>query len=273
MIGIEIPLSWIADIRKLTPTNVLATLLIAYGLCSVLILAVFLGLEQTDSGEIAMVENLQNLPVWTDSWFIFIGTSFFMMEGSITLIVPLQEAVFDKEDRDKFPRINQTVTSWIVVFYIFFSIICVAAFGDDLRTALTASLTGTLAMTIQLAYSIAVILTFPLQAFPAMQVTVTAVLGKTRDTTRRSVLATVLTLLLGLIAMVSIDYLGNVVSILGSLFGIPLALVFPPIMHNRLCKPTFTERYLNYAVMTIGFVAMGAASVATIATWDENAEG
>lgn len=273
MIGIEIPLSWIADIRKLTPTNVLATLLIAYGLCSVLILAVFQGLEQSDSGEICMVENLQNLPVWTDSWFIFIGTSFFMMEGSITLIVPLQEAVFDKEDRDLFPRINQTVTSWIVVFYIFFSITCVAAFGDDLRTALTASLTGTLAMTIQLAYSIAVILTFPLQAFPAMQVTVTAVLGKTRDTTRRSVLATVLTLLLGLIAMVSIDYLGNVVSILGSLFGIPLALVFPPIMHNRLCKPTFTERCLNYAVMVIGFVAMGAASVATIATWDENAEG
>jgi hypothetical protein len=30
---------------------------------------------------------------------------------------------------------------------------------------------------------------------------------------------------------------------------------------------------LNYAVMMIGFVAMGAASVATIATWDENAEG
>lgn len=171
MIGIEIPLSWIADIRKLTPTNVLATLLIAYGLCSVLILAVFQGLEQSDSGEICMVENLQNLPVWTDSWFIFIGTSFFMMEGSITLIVPLQEAVFDKEDRDLFPRINQTVTSWIVVFYIFFSITCVAAFGDDLRTALTASLTGTLAMTIQLAYSIAVILTFPLQAFPSMQVT------------------------------------------------------------------------------------------------------
>lgn len=272
MIAIEIPLAWIADIRKLTPTNVLATLLIAYGLCSVLILAVFLGLEQTDSGEIAMVENLRNLPVLTDSWFIFIGTSFFMMEGSITLIVPLQEAVFDKEDREKFPRINQTVTSWIVVFYILFSITCVAAFGDDLKTALTASLTGTLATTIQLAYSIAVILTFPLQAFPAMQVTVNAVLGKTRDATRRSILATVLTLLLGLIAMVSIDYLGNVVSILGSLFGIPLALVFPPLMHNRLCQPTNTERYSNYAVMVIGFVAMGAASFATIATWNENAE-
>lgn len=272
MICIEIPLSWIADIRKLTPTNVLATLLIFYGLCSVLILAFFRGFEETDSGEIAMVENLRRLPALTDSWFIFIGTSFFMMEGSITLIVPLQEAVFDKQDRERFPRLNQTVTSWIVVFYILFSITCVAAFGDDLRTALTASLTGTLATTIQLAYSIAVILTFPLQAFPAMQVTVTAVLGKTRDTTRRSILATVLTLLLGFIAMVSINYLGNVVSILGSLFGIPLALVFPPIMHNRLCKPTNADRYLNYYVMVIGFVAMGAASFATIATWHENVE-
>ena len=39
MVLIEIPLSWIRDIRKLTPTNVLATIMIAFGLCSVLSIA------------------------------------------------------------------------------------------------------------------------------------------------------------------------------------------------------------------------------------------
>jgi proton-coupled amino acid transporter len=285
---IEIPLGWIADIRKLTPTNVMATILIAYGLLSVLGLAFATGFSTTNDnekgGRLVFAENLAALPAWTDAWFIFIGTSFFMMEGSITLVVPLQEAVFHKEDRAKFPAINQTVTSWIVVFYIIFSLICVAAFGNGIRTAMTASLKGTLATTVQLAYSIAVILTFPLQAFPAMQVAAEVILGEgTRKrggspvaTTNysRNVLSTALILLLGLIAVVAIDYLGNVVSILGSLFGIPLALIFPPLMHHSLIKDsTSATKWMNCCVVAVGFMAMGAASFATIISWDKGAEG
>ena len=285
MLFIEIPLSWITDIRKLTPINVVATMLIAYGLCSILVLAFHIGLSSNGDGELLFEQNLAALPVWTDAWFIFIGTSFFMMEGSITLLVPLQEAVFLQEDKAKFPSVNQTVTSWIVVFYIFFSMICVGAFGMGIRTAMTASLKGTLATSVQLAYSVAVILTFPLQAFPAMQVAARALLGEQRQvgtsspedavtSNSRTVLATLLVLLLGLIAVCAIDYLGNVVSILGSLFGIPLALVFPPLMHNSLIKESSTTtKLLNYGVVGIGFLAMGAASFATIVSWDKGAEG
>ena len=239
-----------------------------------------------------------------------------MMEGSITLLVPLQEAVFLPQDKAKFPAVNQVVTSWIVLFYIAFSMICVAAFGAGIHTALTASLHGTLAVTVQLAYSIAVIFTFPLQAFPALEVAVKALLPPSGSSSsssssqqerqskdakyvfRRNVVATLLTCLLGVIAIIAIDYLGNVVSILGSLFGIPLALVFPPLMHNSLVlnpqqqsggsgnaaaadpsssSPSYdnikTQRYANYCVVVIGVLAMGAASFATIVTWDKGAEG
>lgn len=274
MLAIVLPLSWITDIRKLTPTNVAATFLIAYGLVAILIMAFFQGLAIDDAtGEPVFRENLASLPAWTDSWFLFIGTSFFMMEGSITLLVPLQEAVFLDQDRAKFPSVNQTVTSWIVVFYILFSITCVAAFGDGLRTALTASLPpGMFSTTIQIAYSIAVILTFPLQAFPAMEVACKALLPKRHDKhamRRRTFLATALTLLLGVIAAVAIDYLGNVVSILGSLFGIPLALVFPPLMHNSLVGD---KKVMNYCVVCVGIFAMGAASFATMVSWNKGAE-
>lgn len=288
MILIEIPLSWITDIRKLTPTNVLATMLIFYGLCMVMLMAIVQSLRMDDNVDEARAfqENLATLPAVTESWFIFIGTSFFMMEGSITLLVPLQEAVFLPEDKAKFPAINQTVTAWIVMFYIFFSFICVAGFGEGLQTAMTASLRGSLASSVQLAYAVAVILTFPLQAFPAMEVTSKAILGEPKKhksdnrnvdatsngdgATKRQVLATVVTCLLGVIALVAIDYLGNVVSILGSLFGIPLALVFPPLMHNTLIKDSSkATRMMNYGVVLIGFFAMGAASFATIVSWNK----
>jgi proton-coupled amino acid transporter len=278
VIIVEIPLSWIRDIRKLTPTNMLATILIAYGLCFVLFLAVIEGTATTTSADgtesqLVFIENLQSLPAITDAWFMFIGTSFFMMEGSITLLIPLQEAVYRDQDKAKFPIMNQNVTSWIVVFYILFSAACCAAFGDKIQTALTASLEGSLATTIQLAYSIAVILTFPLQAFPAMEVA-SKVLGKEAlaSDVQRNIFATLVTCSLGVIAVCAIDYLGNVVSILGSLFGIPLALVFPPIMHNVLVEDSsLARRWMNYGIIVIGFLAMGATSFATIVSWDKGA--
>ena len=324
MIFIEIPLCWIRDIRKLTLTNILATVLIAYGLTFVLVLAFQLGLEYYDVGDDdysqyshdqqrTFVYNLSKLPVATDSWFLFVGISFFMMEGSITLLLPLQESLLRAEDQARFPCTNQTVTTGIVVFYIAFAVICCAAFGDSIHTALTASLPdGFLATTIQLAYSIAVILSFPLQAFPAMQVIKNNILGPARpqphdnhhqssshmgaerppscwDDFPRKALSTFIILGLGIVAMYAIDHLGNVVSILGSLFGIPLALIVPPLMHNRLVltdndalvsysnhnkssTALIPPKVMNYAVMTIGFVATGAASFATIMSWDKGSE-
>lgn len=288
MLLVEIPLSWIRDIRKLTRPNVIATGLIAYGLFFVLVIAFYQGMQYADdyysNANIVptrvFVDNLKALPAITNSWFLFVGTSFFMMEGSITLLVPLQESVIRDEDRSKFPAMNQTVTTAIVVFYVVFSLICCAAFGDAIQTAMTASLDGTLATTIQGAYSIAVILTFPLQAFPAMEVTKNNLLGhaisedaKTARHLERNVLSTVIICILGIFAVFAIDYLGNVVSILGSVFGIPLALVFPPLMHNVLVKDSSrATKWMNYGVVVVGVLAMGATSFATMFSWDKGAE-
>jgi proton-coupled amino acid transporter len=286
MIVVEIPLSWIRDIRKLTPTNVVASFLIAFGLCTVLAIAFLQGTEttmdtQTGEARLVFAQNLSTLEPITESWFLFIGTSFFMMEGSITLIVPLQEAVYLEEDRKRFPKLNRNVTSWICAFYIIFSVIACAAFGQNIQTALTASLHGRLATIVQLAYSVAVILTFPLQAFPAMEVAIRMLnqvtgqdpYGGASEGWKRNIFSTSITLTLGVIAVCAIDYLGNVVSILGSLFGIPLALVFPPLMHNSLVKDSSTMvRMVNYCVVVVGFFAMAAASFNTIVTWGVTGE-
>ncbi|KAL3903852.1 MAG: hypothetical protein SGILL_010288, partial [Bacillariaceae sp.] len=250
MLLIEIPCTWIRDIRKLTPFNVLATVLIAYGLGSCLIIAFWYSYhEKVDE---TLWESMRSLPAIQPTWFLFIGTAFFVFEGSITLVVPLQEAVYKQEDRDRFPKVNQQVTSYIVAFYMFFAMICWASFEDRVQTALTASLPeGIFSTTVQFAYSIAVIFTYPLQAFPAMEVTLKNLNHPTtkgrmatrsssasgddktkREIYRRNFFATLLNIGLGVIAVIAIDYLGNVVSLLGSLVGMPIALVYPPIMHN-----------------------------------------
>lgn len=288
MLLLEIPLVWIRDIRKLTPINIMATMFIAFGLASVLVIALFTinddpwntnsnGAEVKDMSQLLV--DISHLPPTSPTWFLFIGTSFFCFEGAITLLVPLQEAVYKKEDREKFPMVNRRVTASIVAFYIFFALICWVSFGDSVRTALTASLPESVLSTIvQFAYSIAVIFTFPLQAFPALEVvchtTGTKVgLSERSGIFKRNAIASVIICLLGIIAVMAIDYLGNVVSLLGSLVGIPIALIYPPLMHNKLVKSSQTTRFLNYSLSLIGFVATGMASYTTIVSWNEGAEG
>jgi amino acid permease len=155
MVATQVPLSWIRDIRKLTPTNAVANALILYGLITCLAFA----LQQATTPEaIAIVEAVdtndddnnsakeqaaQDIatvvvgplgelgkhlaalePYNKDSWFLFIGTSVLLFEGSITLLVPLQEAVHSEKEREAFPRVYRKVILGIICFYAFFGITC-----------------------------------------------------------------------------------------------------------------------------------------------------
>jgi proton-coupled amino acid transporter len=221
-----------------------------------------------------------------------------LFEGSITLLVPLQESVQDEEDRAKFPTVYRRVILSIIGFYALFGITCVVAFGDDVRTVLTTSLPpGTLATTVQLAYSIAVIFTFPLQNFPCLEIVTQSMsrplllllrrrhchhcggggggggggdTGKKRIQfwTQRNVLSSILVLLLACVAVVTMESLDKVVSLMGSLLGCPIAFVFPPLIHSRLDPDISSRRKMtNHAVAALGTVAMILASVTTMMAW------
>jgi len=198
----------------------------------------------------------------------------------ITFFVPLQGAVARAEDKKFFSSVNQTVTACIMAFYMFFAMTCWAAFGSSIQTALTASLPhGLYATSVQLAYSVAILFTFPLQAFPAMEVVLhqsESATGKADPTecTRLNVQASFIVCLLGgVVAYLAIDYLGNVVSLLGSLVGIPIILIFPPLMHNILGRNLLkVTKGTNYFVASLGFVVMRVTSYNTITQWDKGAE-
>ena len=66
MIFAEIPFTWIRDIRRLTPTNILASLLIFFGLASCLGIALF-----KDYGDSSLIKEISQLPpVNHETWFM-----------------------------------------------------------------------------------------------------------------------------------------------------------------------------------------------------------
>jgi len=299
MVAIQIPLSWIRDIRKLTCTNLLANLLILYGLITCLGFAME---EMSNSSEdeseettkTALQEALHrahNLPAFNPSgWFLFLGTSVLLFEGSITLLVPLQEAVNTPSDRAKFPILYSKVILGIVSFYSFFGMTCWMAFGDNVRTVMTTSLPpGKLASSVQLAYSLAVVFTFPLQNFPSLEIvcaTVERILSSMHDkavggddgvygssnssTAQRNIISTLLVISLSFIAVLTMDDLDKVVSLMGSLLGCPLAFVIPPLIQNQLANGEIGEwkRQVNVLVAMFGVGAMIVSSITTILNWE-----
>jgi len=278
MILVQIPLSWIRDIRKLTLTNFLANILILYGLL------LCLGFSFSDAASTAGMGRVQsiysrftNLEAFRSQWFLFIGTSVLLFEGSITLLVPLQEAISSKKEREQFPTIYLRVILCIICFYGFFGIVCWMAFGNEVNIVLTTSLPSSiLATSVQLAYSLAVTFTFPLQNFPALEIacktienSLTGSCGKSSLFTKRNFISSVLVIALAFVAIVTMDDLDKVVSLMGSLLGCPIAFVFPPLIHSYLCKDHITdiEKWCNRIVIAGGLLAMILASVITILEW------
>ncbi len=307
MVVVQIPLSWIRDIRRLTVTNLLANVLILFGLASCLGLAMRqMGEENGPAGEEStsfleeMVHRAKSLPAFNpDGWFLFLGTSVLLFEGSITLLVPLIEAVKTPEDKQKFPSMYRKVIIGIVSFYAFFGTACWMAIGDSVRTVMTTSLPqGLLATMIQLAYSLAVVFTFPLQNFPSLEIVCASaekMIPKTgsdvkriasknlnissseKSTTwsgsggtgKRNVISSLVVVSLSIIAILAMDDLDKVVSIMGGLFGCPLAFVLPPLIENELGKGRMggDKKFVNLVVALLGFGAMFVSTLTTLINW------
>jgi len=287
MVLIEVPLSWINDIRKLTCTNFSANVLILYGLMLCMGFAFDEAMHESMDVEDKMawykriLNRLTHLEPYKSEWFLFIGTSVLLFEGSITLLVPLQESVILEEERQQFPTVYRQVILSIISFYVLFGITCWASFGSNVHTVLTTSLpSGMFATSVQMAYSFAVIMTFPLQNFPALEIATKSIsftlvenLGfkKNGFFTKRYVISSVLVLSLAIVAATTMDSLDKVVSLMGALLGCPIAFVVPPIIHTKLCGDGSSRLRLicNKIVATAGVLAMVLASIATVVNWDK----
>lgn len=156
----------------------------------------------------------------------------------------------------------------VIGFYLFFGIINWMAFGSNVRTVLTTSLpVGVLATTVQLAYSVAVIFTFPLQNFPALEIVCRAFSSRSFFA-RRNVISSCLVCVLAVVAFATMDSLDKVVSLMGSLLGCPIAFVFPPLIHSRLDPNISTHRlWGNRILASVGVAAMVYSAYTTISAW------
>lgn len=246
-----IPLSFIRNVSKLSLPAFMANIFILVGLVIVLM---FSGLEIFNNGVKDSVEFVIN----KSKFSIFIGTAIFAFEG-IGLIIPIQDSMKHPES---FPLVLGLVIMTISVLMLVIATIGYLAYGADIQTVILLNLPqGNLAVQlIQFFYSCAILLSIPLQIFPAIAIIEKKVLfpsasGKNDKWIKwsKNAFRSMFVVMCILISWYGAANLDKFVSFVGCFACIPLVYMYPPMFH---LKTNPESKGFDYLLLVIGFFAM-----------------
>ena len=173
-------------------------------------------------------------------WTLFIGTAIFTFEG-IGLIIPIQGSM---KDPGKFPTVLASVMTIVSVVMISIGALSYAAYGSHTKTVVLSNMRqdNKLVNGVQFIYSVAILLSTPLQIYPAIEITSQQLFSRTGKYNpwikwKKNVFRFAMVTLCAMIAWLGANDLDKFVSIVGSFACIPLVYIYPvsntPILQIR----------------------------------------
>ena len=216
-----LPFSLLRDIGKLGFTALVADAFILIGLAYLFYYDIFT-LSTQGLSDIIMFNQ--------KDWTLFIGTAIFTFEG-IGLIIPIQESM---KHPQKFPKVMAIVMVIITTLFIVMGAISYAAYGSKTETVVLLNLPqdNKLVNGVQFLYSLAILLSTPLQIFPAIRITENALFTKSGKYNpyikwQKNVYRFFVVMLCALIAWGGADNLDKFVALVGNFACIPLVYIYP----------------------------------------------
>lgn len=224
---IFLPFSLFRDINKLSFTAFVADVFIILGLGYLFYYDV-LTLEKFGIADIILFNK--------NDWTLFIGTAIFTFEG-IGLIIPIQESMADPR---KFPKVMFVVMIAITALFTIMGAISYAAYGSKTETVVLLNLPqdNKLVNGVQFLYSMAIMLSTPLQIFPAIKILENGLFARSGKYNpyikwQKNVFRFFFVIVCAMIAWGGADDLDKFVALVGNFACIPLVYIYP------VCFPTF----------------------------------
>ena len=218
---IFLPFSLLRDIGKLGFTALIADAFIVIGLAYLFYYDV-LTLNTSGLADIIMFNQ--------KDWTLFIGTAIFTFEG-IGLIIPIQESMRHPQ---KFPKVMGVVMIIITTLFVVMGAISYAAYGSKTETVVLLNLPQDDKMVngVQFLYSLAILLSTPLQIFPAIRITENALFTKSGKYNpyikwQKNVFRFFVVAFCALVAWGGADSLDKFVALVGNFACIPLVYIYP----------------------------------------------
>jgi proton-coupled amino acid transporter len=219
---IFLPFSLMRDISKLGFTALVADAFILIGLIYLYYYDILTLVRQ---GGLSDIVNFN-----PNDWTLFIGTAIFTFEG-IGLIIPIQESM---KDPRKFPAVMGGVMVIITVVFISMGALSYAAYGSATETVVILNLPqdSKLVNGIQFLYSLAILLSTPLQFFPAIRITENELFTRSGKYNpyikwQKNLFRFLVVIICTAIAWFGANDLDKFVALIGSFACIPLVYIYP----------------------------------------------
>lgn len=236
-----LPLSLYRNINNIQKLALIADLFIVLGLVYLYYYDI---LTLVSNGGIADIIQFNK-----DDWTLFIGTAIFTFEG-IGLVIPIQSGM---KDPSKFPRVLGVVMIVVTVIFVSMGALSYAAYGSATKTVIILNMPqdSKLVNSVQFIYSLAILLSTPLQIYPAIEITSQQLFSRTGKYNpwikwKKNIFRFFMVMLCAVIAWLGAGQLDKFVALVGSFACIPLVFVYPvsssfPMhaacltSHSRLC--------------------------------------
>ncbi|KAF2281044.1 amino acid transporter-like protein [Westerdykella ornata] len=260
--AVFLPISLYRNINKIQKLALIADIFILLGLVYLYYFDLFTIVGQ---GGVADIVSFNS-----QSWTLFIGTAIFTFEG-IGLVIPIQTAM--KEPK-KFPGVLAGVMVVITVVFTSMGALSYAAFGSATKTVVILNMPqdNKFVNGVQFIYSLAILLSTPLQLYPAIEITSQQLFSRTGKYNpyikwKKNFFRFFMVMLCALLAWVGANDLDKFVSLVGSFACIPLVYIYPPMLHYKAVSRTARERILDILLCILGFVGMVYTTVLTVHSW------
>ncbi|KAI0995334.1 Vacuolar amino acid transporter 3 [Podosphaera aphanis] len=257
-----LPFSLLRDISKLGLTAFIADAFILFGLLVLYYYDIDTLLRQGGVADIVQFNSID--------WTLFIGTAIFTFEG-IGLIIPIQESM---KNPKQFPAVLGGVMVIIVFVFLSIGAISYAAYGSKTETVIILNLPQDkkLVNGVQFLYSMAILLSTPLQIFPAIRITENELFtrsGKhnTYIKWKKNGFRFLVVILCAVVAWLGANDLDKFVSLVGSIACIPLVFIYPPMLHIRSVSGSRFRVWTDISLCCFGLIVMIYTTSLTIKSW------
>lgn len=224
---IFLPLSLIRDISKLGGTALIADVFILLGLIYLYYYDVFTLVSNHGVADIVRFNSRD--------WTLFIGTAIFSFEG-IGLIIPIQESM---KNPSKFPSVLAIIMVIITVIFVSMGGLSYAAYGSATKTVVLLNLPqdDKFVNTVQFLYSLAILLSTPLQLFPAIRIMENALFTRSGKNNayikwEKNIFRFFIVMVCATIAWGGAADLDKFVALVGCFACVPLVFVYPVMLSH-----------------------------------------
>ncbi|KAL3492667.1 transmembrane amino acid transporter protein-domain-containing protein [Aspergillus germanicus] len=259
---IFLPLSLIRDISKLGFTALIADLFILLGLIYLFYYDIF-----TISAQGGVADIVKFNPA---TWTLFIGTAIFTYEG-IGLIIPIQESM---KHPQQFTGVLAGVMVIITIVFLSAGAVSYAAYGSATKTVVILNLPqdDKFVNAVQFLYSLAILLSTPLQLFPAIRIMENELFTRSGKYNplikwKKNGFRFFLVMICAFVAWGGAEDLDKFVSLVGSFACVPLIYVYPPLLHLRACARSRRQKIADIALTIFGVVSCIYTTSLTLNNW------